>query len=145
MSRSGAMTQIETILKANDDPDFDLVLQHEPLSIPTGDRVACFYFVGESEKSMTLGNVMVTQDFNVRCYFRVQPSLQARNKCELEIWNACRSVQTRLSADRQLGGNTTDMVLGDAEIGWSDIGGNTFRTLSIPMGLIELEAEAIAP
>ena len=145
MSRSGAMTQIETILKANDDPDFDLVLQHEPLSIPKGDRVACFYFVGESEKSMTLGNVMVTQDFNVRCYFKVQPSIQARNKCELEIWNACRSVQTGLSADRQLGGNTSDMVLGEAEIGWSDIGGNTFRTLSIPMGLIELEAEAIAP
>ena len=145
MSRSGAMTQIETILKANNDPDFDLVLQHEPLSIPTGDRVACFYFVGESEKSMTLGNVMVTQEFVVRCYFKVMPSIQARNKSELEIWNACRSVQTGLSADRQLGGNVTDMIISEAEVGWADIGGNTYRTLSIPLGLVELEAEAIAP
>lgn len=145
MSRSGAMTQIETILKANSDPDFDLVLQHEPLSIPTGDRVACFYFVGESEKSMTLGNVMVTQEFVVRCYFKAMPSIQARNKSELEIWNACRSVQTGLSADRQLSGNVTDMIISEAEVGWTDIGGNTYRTLSIPLGLVELEAEAIAP
>ena len=145
MSRSGAMTQIETILKANSDPDFDLVLQHEPLSIPTGDRVACFYFVGESEKSMTLGNVMVTQEFNIRCFIKVMPSIQARNKSELELWNACRSVQVGLSADRQLGGNTTDLTLGEAEVGWTDVGGVTFRTLSIPMGLVELEAEAIAP
>jgi hypothetical protein len=139
------MTRIETILKANSDPDFDLVLQHEPLSIPTGDRVACFFFTGESMKGMTLGNVMVTQDFTVRCYFRVQSSLQARNKSELELWNACRSVQTGLSADRQLNGNITDMILGDAGIGWIDVGGSTFRSLSIPLGLIELEAEAIAP
>ena len=145
MSRSGAMTQIETILKANSDPDFDLVLQHEPLSIPTGDRVACFYFVGESEKSMTLGNVMVTQEFVVRCYFKAMPSIQARNKSELEIWNATRSVQTGLSADRQLSGNVTDMIISEAEVGWTDIGGNTYRTLSIPLGLVELEAEAIAP
>lgn len=145
MSRSGAMTQIETILKANSDPDFDLVLRHEPLSIPTGDRVACFFFSGESMKSMTFGNVMVSQDFTVRCYFRVQSSIQARNVAELELWNACRSVQTGLRADSQLGGNTTDLAIGDADIGWADIGGNTFRTLSIPLGLIELEAEAIAP
>jgi hypothetical protein len=145
MSRSGALSTIETILKANSDPDFDIVLRHEPLSIASGDRVACFFFSGESEKSMTLGNVMVTQDFMVRCYFRVQSSIQGRNATELELWNACRSVQTGLRADSQLSGNCSDMTIGDAEIGWTDIGGNTFRTLSLPLGLVELEAEAIAP
>ena len=139
------MTQIETILKANDDPDFDIVYKHEPLSIPSGDRVAEFFFTGESQKAMTLGNVMLTQDFTIRVYFRIQAAPQARNTAELELWNACRSVQTGLSADRQLGGNTTDMVIGDADVGYSDIGGVTFRTLSIPLGLVELEGEAIAP
>jgi hypothetical protein len=37
------------------------------------------------------------------------------------------------------------MTIGDAEIGWTEIGGITFRTLSLPLGLVELEAEAIAP
>ena len=55
-------------------PTFQVVLIGEPLTIPSGDRVISAYFNGESAKTKTLGNVMVTQNWTVRAYFRVAPS-----------------------------------------------------------------------
>ena len=145
MSRSGAITTIKTIMGAVSSPTFQVVLIGEPLSIPTGDRVISAYFNGESAKTKTLGNVMVTQNWTVRAYFRVAPSQKAREALELELWNAVRSIQTGFRADSQLGGNVTDLDISLATVGWIDLGGNTFRSISFDLQLIELEAESISP
>ena len=71
MSRSGAITTIKSLLDGVSSPTFRQVFIGEPLSIPTGDRVVAAWFNGESEKTKTLGNVMVSQIFTVRAYFRV--------------------------------------------------------------------------
>ena len=145
MSRSGAITTIKTIMGAGSSPTFQVVLIGEPLSIPSGDRVISAYFNGESAKTKTLGNVMVTQNWTVRAYFRVAPSQKAREALELELWNAVRSIQTGFRADSQLGGNVTDLDISLATVGWIDLGGNTFRSISFDLQLIELEAESISP
>lgn len=145
MSRSGAISTIKTIMGAVSSPTFQVVLIGEPLSIPTGDRVISAYFNGESAKTKTLGNVMVTQNWTVRAYFRVAPSQKAREALELELWNAVRSIQTGFRADSQLGGNVTDLDISLATVGWIDLGGNTFRSISFDLQLIELEAESISP
>ena len=126
-------------------PTFQVVFIGEPLSIPTGDSVIAAYFNGETAKTKTLGNVMVTQTWTVRAYFRVAPSQKAREALELELWNAVRSIQTGFRADSQLGGNVTDLDISLATVGWTDIGGNTFRSISFDLQLIELEAESISP
>ena len=144
MSRSGAISTIKTIMGAVSSPTFQVVLIGEPLSIPTGDRVISAYFNGESAKTKTLGNVMVTQNWTVRAYFRVAPSQKAREALELELWNAVRSIQTGFRADSQLGGNVTDLDISLATVGWIDLGGNTFRSISFDLQLIELEAESIS-
>ena len=145
MSRSGAITTIKTIMGAVSSPTFQVVLIGEPLSIPSGDRVISAYFNGESAKTKTLGNVMVTQNWTVRAYFRVAPSQKAREALELELWDAVRSIQTGFRADSQLGGNVTDLDISLATVGWIDLGGNTFRSISFDLQLIELEAESISP
>ena len=145
MSRSGALTTIKTIMDSVSSPTFQVVLIGEPLSLPSGDRVIAAWFNGESEKTKTLGNVMVTQVWTVRAYFRVGANMKMRESLELELWNAVRSIQTGFRADSQLGGNVTDLDISLANVGWVDIGGNTFRSISIDLQLIELEAEAIAP
>ena len=131
MSRSGAITTIKTIMGAVSSPTFQVVLIGEPLSIPSGDRVITAYFNGESAKTKTLGNVMVTQNWTVRAYFRVAPSQKAREALELELWNAVRSIQAGFRADSQLGGNVTDLDISLATVGWIDLGGNTFRSILI--------------
>lgn len=145
MSRSGAITTIKTIMGAVSSPTFQVVLIGEPLTIPSGDRVISAYFNGESAKTKTLGNVMVTQNWTVRAYFRVAPSQKAREALELELWDAVRSIQTGFRADSQLGGNVTDLDISLATVGWVDLGGNTFRSISFDLQLIELEAESISP
>lgn len=126
-------------------PTFQVVLIGEPLTIPSGDRVISAYFNGESAKTKTLGNVMVTQNWTVRAYFRVAPSQKSREALELELWDAVRSIQTGFRADSQLGGNVTDLDISLATVGWVDLGGNTFRSISFDLQLIELEAESISP
>tara|TARA_Y100001951_G_C11297545_1_gene276736 strand:- start:5543 stop:5980 length:438 start_codon:yes stop_codon:yes gene_type:complete len=145
LSRSGAVTRIKAILEANSSPNFQVVLIGEPLSIPSGDRVAAAWFSGESEKTKTLGNVMVTQLWTVRCYWRVPSGAKQREKLELEIWDAVRAVQAGFTADSTLTDNITDLDISLASVGWSDIGGNTFRICSFNLEIIDLEAESIAP
>jgi hypothetical protein len=145
LSRSGAITQIKTIMDAVSSPTFQVVLIGEPLSLPSGDRVIASWFNGESAKTKTLGNVMVTQIWTVRAYFRVGTTMKMRESLELELWNAVRSIQTGFRADSQLGGNVTDLDITLANVGWVDIGGNTFRSISFDLQLIELEAESISP
>lgn len=103
------------------------------------------WFAGESEKTKTLGNVMVTHTWTVRCYWRVQASAQSREATELEIWNAVRAIQAGFRGDSTLGGNVTDLDISLAAVGWSDVGGNTFRICSFNLELLDLEAESIAP
>ena len=145
MSRAGAVTTIKTILEANSSPNFQVVMIGEPLSIPSGDRVCAAWFTGESTKTKTLNTVMVTQVWTVRCYWRVPAGVKARENLELEIWNACRAVQAGFYGDAQLGGNVTDLDISLAGIGWTEISGNTFRTISFNLELQDLEAESIAP
>jgi hypothetical protein len=88
---------------------------------------------------------MVTQAWTVRCYWRVQASAQSREATELEIWNAVRAIQAGFRGDSTLSDNVTDLDISLATVGWSDVGGNTFRICSFNLELIDLEAESIAP
>ena len=144
MTRAGAVSTIKATLEANTSPNFQVVLIGEPLTIPSGDRLAAAWFSGETLKAKTLGTVMVNEAWTIRCYWRVPAAAKGRENLELEIWNACRAVQSGFRGDSQLGGNVTDLEISLATVGWSDIGGNTFRTISFNLEIQDLESESIS-
>lgn len=135
---------------------FEDVIVGEPASLPLqspAGAVACLWFLGESEKTQTLGNVMVTQDWRVRMYWNLQPTPAGREDIEVQMWDACRLVQEAFSADRRLtyeGEDTiTDLAitLVRAEYGTTPAADGSevtrYRTLTFDLQLQEFEAEAI--
>jgi len=131
MSRSGAITAIETALGTVTTPTFVATYIGEPLSIPATPMVA-FWVTGQREDFTTLGDSSTIADFTIRCYWRMQASPDMRESIEGETWDAIVGIKTALRADSNLSGNVTDSRPGDASTGYIEIGGLVFRQVSIP-------------
>lgn len=159
-ARRNAVARIVEVLQGveySGTSKFEAVLVGEPFSLPfqsvTG-AVACTWFLGESEKMGTLGNVMVTQDWRLRLYWNLQATVEGRESIELQMWDACRLVQEAFSEDRRLryeGVPTVtrlDLGIASAEYGTTTNaeGGEVtrYRTLTFDLHLQELEGESIA-
>ena len=144
MSRSGAITAIETALGTVTTPTFVATYIGEPLSIPATPMVA-FWVTGQREDFTTLGDASTIADFTIRCYWRMQASPDMRESIEGEIWDAIVGIKTALRADSNLGGNVTDSRPGDATTGYIEIGGLVFRQVSIPFEVNIYGEEPIGP
>lgn len=151
MSRALAVAAMKANLRAFS-PPFQRVFVGEPLGLPVGvDYAAALWFVGESEKTKTMSNVMVTQTWRVRVYWRPRLADDDRAALELAVWDCCRNLQAAFRADSSLGGNVSDMEITLAEgNGWVDVGAlesgpDRYRVLSFDLELWELEGEAITP
>lgn len=114
----------------------------------TGRPVLNYWFGGETEKEMTLGNVMSEVQVQVRAYWRVPSNEVESNRLQVELWHATRGLQAPLSADRTLGGNVTALFIGPARPGELMLGQGgeevEVRTLEFELVLQELEAEEVA-
>ena len=144
MSRSGAITAIETALGTVTTPTFVATYIGEPLSIPATPMVA-FWVTGQREDFTTLGDASTIADFTIRCYWRMQASPDMRESIEGEIWDAIVGIKTALRADSNLGGNVTDSRPGDASTGYIEIGGLVFRQVSIPFEVNIYSESLIVP
>jgi hypothetical protein len=102
LSRSGALAQIDTLLAAISDPAFVAVYRGEPLAI-SGTPV-----------------------------LRMQDSPDVRESIEEAVWDAMVKIDTQLRSDANLGGNVTDSSVGAATVGYTNMSGGVFRTVTVP-------------
>jgi len=131
MSRSGALAQIDTLLAAISDPAFVAVYRGEPLAI-SGTPVLAFWVTGRRNDFETLGDIGSRTTVMVQAYFRMQDSPDVRESIELAVWDAMVQIDTQLRSDADLGGNVTDSSLGPATVGYQNMGGSVYRTVSVP-------------
>jgi len=144
MSRSGAIAQIDTLLSTISSPAFVAVMRGEPLAI-AGTPLLAYWIEGRSPKAVTFTNAGSTTTFSIRAYFRVQTSPDIRESVELELWDTMYQIEAALLGDADLGGNVSDSRFGDGTAGYVTMGGNVFRTLTVPYEVDILEDVTIAP
>ena len=144
MSRAGAIAQIDTLLSTISSPAFVAVLRGEPLAI-SGTPILAYWIEGRESKAVTLSNAGSLTTFSIRAYFRVQTSPDVRESVELELWDTMYEIDAALMGDANLSDNVSDSRLGEASAGYVTIGGNTFRTLTVPYQVDILEDVTITP
>ena len=151
MSRKGALDRIDKILtQENGGTKMRKVYRGDPtdtgLSLGEG-PFAAYWIGGEVTKDKTFGNVMVTHQITVAVYWAIPNNERQLAANELAIWEAMRDIQTAFRADSDLGGNTTDLEIDEAEVGTLPVGRGTaaeYRVLRFELHLIDLEEEAIS-
>ena len=144
MSRSGALAQIDTLLTAISDPAFVAVYRGEPLAV-SGTPVLAFWVTGRVNAFETLGDIGSRTTVMVRAYFRMQDSPDVRESIEESVWDAMVQIDTQLRSDANLGGNVTDSSLGPATVGYTNMSGGVFRTVSVPFEMETYGEVTITP
>lgn len=112
---------------------------------PPNDHAAYLWYAGEFEKEKTLGNVMVTEIVRLRVHWRRPESGDVREVQEVNLWETCRKIQEHIREDSDLGGNVTDLEIGEAVTGWVEVSGSMRRALTMDIRCVMLEEEAITP
>ena len=144
MSRSGALSQINTLLSTISDPAFVAVYRGEPLAI-AGSPVLAYWLTGRIAAFETLGDIGSRVSVMVRAYFRMQDSPDVRESIEEAVWDAMYQIDAKLRSDANLGGNVTDSNVGPATIGYVNMGGGVFRTVSVPFEMELMGEVTITP
>ena len=144
MSRSGALSQIDTLLSTISDPAFVAVYRGEPLAI-AGSPVLAYWLTGRIAAFETLGDIGSRVSVMVRAYFRMQDSPDVRESIEEAVWDAMYQIDANLRSDANLGGNVTDSSVGPATIGYVNMGGGVFRTVSVPFEMELMGEVTITP
>lgn len=114
--------------------------------LPAGGPYATFWISGESEKSKTLGNVMVWHRYGVRIYWPRAIEDEPIERQDEDMEDAMRNVQAAFRGDSTLGGKANDLEITLADIGWVGDDGNGYPThhiLEFDLEVEDLEAEAI--
>ena len=144
MSRSGALSQIDTLLSTISDPAFVAVYRGEPLAI-AGSPVLAYWLTGRIAAFETLGDIGSRVSVMVRAYFRMQDSPDVRESIEEAGWDAMYQIDAKLRSDANLGGNVTDSNVGPATIGYVNMGGGVCRTVSVPFEMELMGEVTITP
>ena len=131
MSRSGALARIDALLSEISDPAFVGVYRGEPLAI-SGTPVLSFWVTGRTNDFETLGDIGSRVSVMVRAYFRMQDTPDVRESIEEEVWDAMVQIDTKLRSDADLDGNVTDSSVGSATVGYTNMSGGVFRTVTVP-------------
>lgn len=157
-SREAAIAQVVTLLQGvtsglPSGVAIPHVFRHEPVFVPEGRTVALVYRgTGEAEgyPFMTLGHMMVALRFDVLVSWPWgNYDAGYLDDIEKEIVDLDRAIVAALSADRDLGGNISALLLGDSETGYmtqSTDAGDVFvgRWLRLPITMQILDAETVS-
>lgn len=123
------------------------VLAGEP-GTPPG-RCARYWYEGDGAPARmggqrTLGDQMTGERVTVRLYWPVSTrDRTVAPRLEADVQAAARAIKHALIGDSTLGGNCTDMEVGDADAGWLLLDSATWRTLSIPLVLDFVDLDPI--
>ncbi len=139
---------LKTHILAVTDVLADQVFRYQPIVINIPDRTTAIIYGGDEKEGETLSNVMVWHRFEIRMYWRAIGDPGQLDANEIEMWNADRAIQAELRSDSTIGADVMDLQIDDSNTGYIEIGpedhSTWYRILTIPIKLLELEAEAIA-
>ena len=116
--------------------------------VPTG-KCARYWYEGDGVPARmggqrTLADQMTGERITVRLYWPVSTrDKRIAAALEAAVQAAARAVKHALIADSTLGGNCTDMEVGDADAGWLLLDSSTWRTLTIPLTLDFVDLDTI--
>jgi hypothetical protein len=144
MTRSGAIARIDALLSTITDPPFVAVYRGEPLAI-AGTPLLAYWIESRENTAVTLTNAGSTTTFTIRAYFRLQVSPDVRETQELDIWNTMYEIEAALLGDANLSDNVSDSRVGNQIGGYVSMGGDTFRTITMPYQVDILEDVTITP
>ena len=144
MSRSGAMDRIDVLLATVSDLAFVTVVRAEPMAI-SGTPLLAYWISSRVATAITLSNAGSTVTFTIRAFFRLQSSKDVREFIELDLWDAMVNIATALRSDADLAGNCSDSRIGNATTGFVNMGGVSFRSVTIPFEVDILEEVTITP
>ena len=144
MSRSGALDRINVLLSTITDPAFTAVIRAEPLAL-SGTPVLAYWIQARTNGWQTLSDIGSTTTIMIRVYFRLQASADVRESIELALWDAMVEVDSKLRSDANLADNCTDSTVGSATVATMDIGGQLYRTATIPFDIQLYEEVTITP
>ncbi len=131
------------------DVSADQVFRHQPIQINVPDRTTATIYRGDEKMDPTLSNVMVWHRFDILMYWRAAGDPGHLEANEIEMWNADRAIQAELRSDSTIGADVDDLKIEGSDTGYIEIGqldgsSTWYRILTIPIKLLELNAEAIA-
>lgn len=144
MTRLGVLDRIDTLLSTITDPAFVGVTRGEPLAL-SGTPTLAFWVSGRSVTGRTFTKDGSITNFTIRGYFRMVASPNIRESIEKDVWDAIYSIHTVLSSDVELDGNCTSSTIGSAQAGFTEIGGNAYRTISVPFDVEILDDVTLTP
>lgn len=111
-------------------------------------KTAAWYYVGTGENPLipeTLTDHSYAESVEVRFYWPVATrDVNPSRTLENDVRNITRTLIARLQADRDLGGNCSDLTIGDANAGWLESDGGVWRVSTIPLSLGFTDLEPIA-
>lgn len=143
MTWDGAITALEAHMAASGTAS---VRGGEP-NVPAQVTYA-WYYTGAGDNPL-IGETLTDHPYDdqVECRFywpvATRDAVPSRDLENL-VRNTARTFIARLEADRDLGGNVTDLTIGDAVAGWLDLAGNPFRIVTLPLSFGQTDSEPIA-
>ena len=146
-ARASAIAQIRTHILAVTDVVPDQCVKHQPLLANLPSKFVAVVYQGAGAPPVgrqTLGNVMVEAHIDIYMWWLYDGDFGALDAIYKEAWDADRAIQSPLRGDSQLGSNITDLSIGDSTVTTVAIDKVPYLQLTIPISLIELEAESIA-
>lgn len=109
-----------------------------------------YWYEGEGDSPKmaprTLTDATVFEAIRIAAYWPVAtrdkaPAAALDTRVQLFV----RQVKNRLNGDSQLGGAVVDIELGNASAGWLTVGDAAWRSVEIPLVVILVDIDTIAP
>ena len=148
MSRSGVLTQVDTLLGSVSGmtPSFVAVSRGEPLSIPA--LPWCAFWVSGLNVIAdmdTFTDESTITDITIRSFHPAALDPATNEKVVEEVWNAIAGIRSSLLGDSDLGGNASQINLNSATVENMEINGNWFTTTTQILEVWILSDTTVAP
>ncbi len=151
LDHSDIIDAIETIMKANSSPVFNVIVG-EPLGLPPGDRHAAFWYLGRQPKFANLrGDIEVIERYQIVCYWLKRTEPSTLEAFENEIADADQALSTAFRANATLSGHTgppykssPTLEITDSEVsfgGFPSNGTAIYRALEFELHILDREGE----
>lgn len=143
------VTRIGTILSTAT-PPFTVIIG-DPYGLPLGGPYAAVTYMGRGDSGsggMTLGQAMISERWQITCWWPRSPEKQLIEALEVAIADADEALHTAFRADSTLNSLVTYMDVGgstvnDVAFPQSNNAGAVYRSLQFDLNLDDLEGEAI--
>lgn len=145
-------SELEQVQNSIGGQAFQEIIAGEPLGLPLGGPIACFWYLGRSNSRQgpqTLGNVMYAAHIQIGVFWVKQHERDTLEALDADIATIDTDIRRRFRANSTINHNLTDLDITDSDVGFGPSPGISptiqYRALMFELILDNLEGEAIAP